>query len=84
MERIDAPPQSPDLNVIENVWAILRLRIAKWPIAKNREELKRQITVEWDRLRPCDYENCIDSLRNRLVSLVSLIPHKRTLNVGHV
>jgi hypothetical protein len=37
------PAQSPDLNLIENVWRIVKREIAKRPIAKGVVELQQQV-----------------------------------------
>jgi transposase len=43
------PPNSPDLSVIENVWGILKLRIAtRGP--KIVEEFTERLQEEWDNL----------------------------------
>lgn len=41
------PPQSPDLNPIENVWAIMKAKVAKRS-PNTMEELKIAIQAEWD------------------------------------
>ena len=44
-------PQSPNLNIIENVWRIVKQRVkAHWRY-KTKEELKFVIEIEWNRLR---------------------------------
>lgn len=42
------PPQSPDLNPIENLWNNLNRRIRTTPI-KNKEELKIRLLDEWEK-----------------------------------
>ena len=43
------PPYSPDLNIIEVIWAIMESKI-KCKNPKNKEELKRTIQEVWDNL----------------------------------
>ena len=43
---IDLSPNSPDLSPIENVWAILKEKLAKWKI-KNLDELRENILDLW-------------------------------------
>ena len=46
---LDFPPYSPDLNVIENLWAYLANKVDQHR-SSDREELKRWIQHEWDEL----------------------------------
>jgi len=46
---IDWPANSPDLNPIENVWRVLKARVAKrWP--RTHQEMKDVILDEWEKL----------------------------------
>ena len=47
--RLHWPPQSPDLNPIENVWGLVKLRVAQRH-PKSMEALKKAIREEWKRL----------------------------------
>jgi len=51
---MDWPPQSPDLNPIENLWAIIkRQRIKKFPkLPTSKDELIDQVMSVWDELNP--------------------------------
>ncbi|KAK4512393.1 uncharacterized protein ATC70_003092 [Mucor velutinosus] len=47
-EIMDWPPQSPDLNPIEHVWHLLKLRLNKYPTRPStKEELERRINIQW-------------------------------------
>ena len=50
VEVLPWPPFSPDLNPIENLWSILKLKVAKM-CPKNREELESLINREWEKIR---------------------------------
>lgn len=67
VETIDWPPQSPDLNPIENLWAIVKSRRAKkFGVPTNRNDLIEQIFEIWDGLEPELITNLIESIPNRL------------------
>lgn len=56
IKTLDRPPQSPDLNPIENFLAIIKLRQQdKFGFPKNQEELMEQIFVIWNEI---DMELC--------------------------
>ena len=65
MERMDWPAQSPDLNPIEHIWALMKLRISK---RRHRitsaEELATIMQEEWDKITPEDYSNLIAACRS--------------------
>jgi transposase len=43
------PSNSPDLNSIENIWRLLKIRVQKrWPSTK--EEVTQYTNEEWDKL----------------------------------
>ena len=44
---IDFPYQSPDLNLIENIWSVLNRRIKKRFSVRTPQELFRRITQIW-------------------------------------
>jgi len=59
------PANSPDINVVENVWAPLKDRIAaRQP--KSKEQLIKFARQEWAKLGPDDFRKLIDSMSRRL------------------
>ena len=61
------PAQSPDLNPIENVWAIIKRRISsKRHKIKSAEEMAIALKKEWESLTVQDYIKCIDSMWDRV------------------
>jgi DDE superfamily endonuclease len=61
------PAQSPDLNPIENVWAIIKRRISrKRHKIKNTKDIVAAVKKEWEFLTVQDYIKCIDSMKKRV------------------
>lgn len=74
IKTMDWPPQSPDLNPIENVWQQLKLAVeARTPREKNIEQLMFALNEEWIKLGEKDI----------LKKLVKSMP-KRVQEVIHV
>lgn len=74
IHRLAWPPYSPDMNLIENVWAILKRRLRKkWlnpeNMPKGREELIVQAQVEWDMLPWNQIYNWFDRMPTRISTL---------------
>jgi len=58
------PAQSPDLNPIEHVWAIIKKRISrKRNTIRTAEEMSQAVLKEWEALTVADYIKCIDSMQ---------------------
>lgn len=62
---METPPQSPDLNVIENLWSQLEIGIRKHSIS-NKTELKTALLEEWNKINAEDCEKLVRSIPNRL------------------
>lgn len=66
LHQIIFPPRSPDLNPIENLWAIM---IQRWDNTRARttEALRRHVLETWDSLRGDVFcYNAVKSMRKRL------------------
>lgn len=59
------PSYSPDLNVIENIWSILKERISKRN-PKTKATLIKCIKEEWNKIDEETIKRTIDSMKNRL------------------
>ena len=63
------PSYSPDQNPIENVWSILKIKIAYKDI-KTIKGLKAEIKKEWNKLSIEYSKKLVDSMDNRISSLI--------------
>lgn len=63
-EIIDWPSNSPDLNPIENLWAITK-RNVEMRLPKNILELEQFMIEEWDKIPNKVLNNFIDSMKER-------------------
>jgi len=70
MEFLDWPAQSPDLNPIENLWAIIKRNITTQPIAKSLQELEKQVLNEWWSIPQETINELIDSMPSRVQAVI--------------
>ena len=69
--RMDWPAQSSDLNPIENLWRIIKIRIsARCHQIHSVEAMKEAILNEWESLTEEDVRRCIESMPKRCQSVV--------------
>jgi transposase len=65
----DWPPYSPDLNIIERVWAIMKRRLDDTH-PENVEDLKNCIQVVWDNLSPALINSLVAEMPRRLIEVI--------------
>ena len=68
VNRISWPSQSPDLNPIENVWAVLNVSDYKPTSIK---DLIKIIKKEWRKLDRVFAENLVLSMKNRISLIIN-------------
>lgn len=64
------PSQSPDLNPIENLWAVLDAKL-KDRRPKNEVELFDMIRTGWNHLDKEYFENLVDSMPHRIAAVIA-------------
>ena len=58
VETLKWPPQSPDLNPIENLWALIKRKWqSKYGMSKTKQEFVEQIFEIWDNTPMLEIEN---------------------------
>lgn len=69
IKKLSWPPQSPDMNPIENLWGILKSRVAlRKP--KNVAELKVMLEEEWYKIPLEECQRLAQSFRKRTLALL--------------
>lgn len=66
---LNTPPQSPDVNPIEHLWAELKRNLGKTPI-RNVEHLKERITEEWNSIPSTVTSKLVHSMPKRLQAIL--------------
>ncbi len=69
---VDHPPVSPDFNPIENVWSIMKHRIATFEKPKNRHELRAAIWKVWNALTDAELTPYFRNMPKRFAECVKL------------
>jgi len=64
-EVMETPPQSPDINPIENLWDELGRRVQNRQLT-NIKDLKKVLLEEWEKIEPETCKKLVDSMPRRL------------------
>jgi len=64
-KQIHTPPQSPDVNPIENLWANLKLKVQEHKIS-SKNELKEIWLKEWSNIPKVSCRKLVESMPRRL------------------
>jgi len=69
VETLDWPLQSPDLNIIENVWSLIK-RNRSFDLTRTKAETITEVTMNWKDI-PLKYlQTLVDSVPNRLQKVI--------------
>jgi transposase len=64
---VASPPSSPDFNIIENIWRIIKSRIKAYPRPITRlDDLKEAVQKEWDRITISDIRKLVLTMKDRM------------------
>ena len=67
IETLDWPPQSPDMNPIQNLWAIIKQkRQKKYGVPASKDAIIEQIFDIWNNIDPEIVSNLADSANKRI------------------
>eukprot|EP00761_Pharyngomonas_kirbyi_P002225 gb/GECH01002229.1/.p1 GENE.gb/GECH01002229.1/~~gb/GECH01002229.1/.p1 ORF type:complete len:145 (+),score=10.22 gb/GECH01002229.1/:1-435(+) len=69
LERLDWPAQAPDFNPIENMWSILKRKVAE-KSPDNIEELKDVVKESWENIPQQHVYNTCMSIQNRIEQVI--------------
>lgn len=65
------PPQSADLNILENLWYILKSNVYKPPYPRNLLELEQRLYSEWNKIKLETIQNLFRSMKKRIEMIIS-------------
>ena len=73
IKTLDWPPQSLDMNPIENLWSIIKKkRQKKFGFCKKKNDLIEQVFEFWNEINDELLDNLTDSIENRLKEVIRL------------
>lgn len=67
---METPPQSPDINVIEHLWAHLEDKL-KERVIKTKHDLVTALKEEWAKIDPNFCKNLVESMPRRMAAIVN-------------
>ena len=67
--QLEWPSQSPDVNPLENAWAVLKANVASHN-PKNRKSLVRHIKSEWKKLTPAYAQALVNSMKRCIETVI--------------
>lgn len=73
---MDWCPQSPDLNPIEHLWSVLKIKVREQN-PRNIRDLKQAIVSEWDKIDSNVFKKLVESIPRRCQAVIDA-------NGGHI
>lgn len=71
IDRLEWPANSPDLNPIENIWRIMKIKVAKYH-PENLIQLRAAIILSWRSLPKNLAQNLVNSMQPRINKLLEV------------
>jgi hypothetical protein len=72
LEKTKWPTQSPDLNLIENVWKLLEDVVQKSRRPKNEEDMWLAIELEWKAIPQSKLEALVATMPHRVKDVIAI------------
>lgn len=63
------PPQSPDFNPIELIWALMK-RLVEGYKPRTKRELEKALYNAWDKVKSQFIKNCVGNLRKKMMKVI--------------
>ena len=70
IQKLEWPPNSPDLNPIENLWKVLKDRVQKRCRPKNQSEMWPGVEAEWMAIPQSRLESLVASMPERIKAVL--------------
>ena len=73
MEILEWPPNSPDLNPIENIWSYMKDIIARdYAQVSSAKEMKRIVCRMWEQFKDGQWDKLIESMPHRMEVVIAV------------
>lgn len=70
IKKFDWPPNSPDLNPIENVWRIVKDKLRHYDRPRSSQEMIQTVTTVWNEVSEDELFRLISSMPDRLKAVI--------------
>lgn len=70
LQKMTWPPQSPDLNIIEQMWDLLDLKLAK-DQRNTPDQMWRRVQEAWAKIRPNEIQKYTDTMPKRCQAVIA-------------